>query len=606
MDNSKFIEWEKIEVKGSQSGVKKTTCPACSHTRKKKKDPCLYVNFESGVAKCYNCERLSFRDDKPKQTSRVYELPNQDWRNYTNLHNKIVEFCEGRRIKQKTLMDFNITQEVVFIPARGQKVNAITFNYFEGKAIVNKKYRDLDKNFTQIKGGKPIFYNINSVVGAEKVYIVEGEFDVLAMYEAGIKNVISLPSGANDNDDYWDNSKDYLKDVKEFIIAVDNDEKGNIIKEKIAQRLGRYRCKYIEWNGKDANDDLINGYIEKSIQSARRFPVGGTFNSEDLLEDVFKLYRDGLPKTIWPKKPCFGNMHESFSVMRGHLIVGTGIPSHGKSTFTEWVALNLIDEENLKTSIFSPEHSPMELHMANLMQQAIGKPFFGNTDGVERMTSEDIIRFKEWSKERLYLTTAENGKFATWDWIFEKFQEQIYTYGIDVFLIDAFNKLGLPSGNKKDAIDEVLTKLTQFAQMHNVMIFLIAHPTKMGNDEKGKQKIPTLYDVSGSADFRNQTHDGYTVHRVWDNPEAGIEGYTSFYNGKTKMNFQGVIGAEVKFKFHNPTRRYYVDGCKPYVFDLTQSGKVEPIDFKEEDIYEQKKLEPNEEFAEQGEINCPF
>jgi twinkle protein len=281
IDKDKFIEWETIEVKGSEVGVKKTTCPACSHERKKKKDPCLYVNYESGVAKCYNCERLSFRDEGVKDFKREYQLPSQEWRNYTALHDKVVEFCEGRRIKQSTLMHFNITQEPVYIPQREQKVNAITFNYFENTTIVNKKYRDLQKNFTQSKGGKPIFYNINSVIGAEKVYIVEGEFDVLAMYEAGIKNCISLPSGANDNDDYWTNSKPYISDVKEFIIAVDNDEKGLIIREKIAQRLGRYRCSFIEWNGKDANDDLINGEIYNSVANAKRFPVGGTFNSED-------------------------------------------------------------------------------------------------------------------------------------------------------------------------------------------------------------------------------------------------------------------------------------------------------------------------------------
>ena len=55
----------------------------------------------------------------------------------------------------------------------------------------------------------------------------------------------------------------------------------------------------------------------------------------------------------------------------------------------------------------------------------------------------------------------------------------MYTFGIDIFVIDAFNKLQLPKGNKLDEINKVLTKLTMFAQMHNVIIFLVAHPTKM-------------------------------------------------------------------------------------------------------------------------------
>ena len=612
MDKLRFFEWETIEVKGSQSGVKKTTCPACSHTRKKKKDPCLYVNFDSGVAKCYNCDRLSFRDSEPKDTQKHYELPNQDWRNYTNLHDKIVEFCEDRRITQKTLMEFGVTQEAVWMPQRQSKVNSLVFNYFENETVVNKKYRDLSKNFTQSKNGKSIFYNINSAIGCKTVYIVEGEFDVLAMYEAGIKNCISLPSGANDNDDYWQNSKPYLDGVEKYIIAVDNDEKGEIVKEKIAQRLGRYRCEYIEWSGKDANDDLINGNIHTSIRNSRKFPVGGTFNAEDLLTDIKELHKKGLPDTIFPKKSAFGDMHKYFSVMRGHLVTGTGIPSHGKSTFTEWLALNLIHEYDMKCSMFSPEHSPMSLHMANLIQQAVGKPFFSDIDGVKRIEETDIDRFKNWSKERLYLTQSENGEFATWDWLFDKFKEQLFSYGVDVFLIDAFNKVGLPRGmNKKDAIDETLSRLTQFAQMYNVVIFLIAHPTKMGKDENGKQRVPSLYDVSGSADFRNQTHDGFVIHRTWDekNDENVVinEGYTSFFNAKTKMSFQGEIGSETKFKYHVPTRRYYVEGCKPYHLDLTEEGTKQPIDFEEPKENINLNEYQNESFDfENKEDECPF
>ena len=102
-----------------------------------------------------------------------------------------------------------VTEEKYYQPAKQKEVNNIVFNYFEGETIVNKKYRTSDKKFTQSKGGKPIFYNINSVIDAEEVYIVEGEFDVLALHDYGIKNCISVPNGANDNDDYWKNSEKY-------------------------------------------------------------------------------------------------------------------------------------------------------------------------------------------------------------------------------------------------------------------------------------------------------------------------------------------------------------------------------------------------------------
>src|SRR5690606_30759213 len=144
------------------------------------------------------------------------------------------------------------TEEVYYQPMVKKEVNNLVFNYFEGDKVVNKKYRTWDKKFTQSKGGKSIFYNINAVIGQTECYVVEGEFDVLALYEIGIKNAISVPNGANDNDDYWKNSEQYLSGIEKFYICTDNDLKGNDLSEKIAQRLGRWRCERIEFENKDA------------------------------------------------------------------------------------------------------------------------------------------------------------------------------------------------------------------------------------------------------------------------------------------------------------------------------------------------------------------
>lgn len=602
------FEWDLIEVNGSRTGDKVTTCPVCSHTRKKKKDKCLSVSFTLGKAFCHHCSAVSFEDDnRLSEGVKDYDLPNQDWHNYTALSNGLVKWCEEkRRIRQYTLMQFGITEEKQYMPQESKEQNCIVFNYFEGGQVVNKKYRDGKKNFTQSKGGKPIFYNINSIVGAEKVYIVEGEFDVLAMYEAGIKTAISLPSGANDNDDYWTNSKQYLSEVKEFVIAVDNDEKGELIREKIAHRLGKYKCKFIVWKGKDANDDLLSGDIQISIKNEQKFPVDGTFNFNDLKGGVYDLYEKGIPKTMKLTKRCFQGLDKVFSTMSGQMTVVTGIPSHGKSNFLEWYLLNLIDEYDVKCSVFSPEHNPMELHMTNFIQKAVGKPFFGTIDGVEKVTKEDIERFGKWSENRLYLTGGGAGEVVDWDWIFEKFKEQVFTFGINVFVVDAWNKVQMPKGLQgKEGIDQTLTKLTSFCQQNNVQVFLVAHPTKMKKNDKGDYDLPQLYDVSGSADFRNQTHNGFSVYRNF--ATENNDGSTDFYNLKTKFAFQGEIGGTIKFKYHVPTARYYAEGCPPYHLDLTQSGAVSPIDYNPDKYIEQTKLEPNDEFEfEGGAEEAPF
>jgi twinkle protein len=587
-----FIEWDSLSFK-KQKGQEKLRCPSCDGQRTDKKDRSLQINHNDGFGKCHYCEALSFRDENTNLGDKQYaEI---DFKAIVSVKedDKMISYMSSRLIKESTLNRLYVTFENYWQPALNKKVDNIVFNYYEGSKLVNKKYRSAGKKFTQTTNGKPIFYNINSVIGQKEVFIVEGEFDVLAMVEAGYKNTISVPNGANDNDEYWKNSEKYLKDIKKFVIAVDNDEKGIELKNKIAQRLGRYRCTYIEWKGKDANDDLISGCIKESVNNVQRFPVSGTFTVSELYKGIIDLYENGLPETIYPKHHSFSTLKNSFSVMRGQLTVITGIPSGGKSNFNDWYVLNLIKDYNMKCSWFTPEHSPMELYQTNLIEKVIGRNFWREKNGAPRITKQQIEDYKDWANEKIYLTDSLE-ETPTWDWLLEKFKEQMYSFGIDIFVIDAFNKVLLPTGNKIDQIQIVLTKLTHFAQANNVLIFLVAHPTKMQTNEDGTYNVPTLYDVSGSADFRNITHNGYTVHRNYEGSPEGIS--TDFYNMKTKFNFQGNIGDTVRFQYCDINGRYYANGMEP-----THSF------LEEEEVKELPKIELTQAFdIDETEDEIPF
>jgi len=559
-------KWDLMDLRKT-SGTEKIKCPICTDSRKNKSDKSLTIWHNNGTAKCFNdgCNAVFFRDSVEKSIIKsTYVLPVQDFKNYTNLSDALVKYCEEERnIKQYTLTHFQITEEKYYQPALNKEVNNIVFNYFESETLVNKKYRSANKKFTQSKNGKPIFYNINSIIGEDEVYILEGEFDVLALYEIGIKNAISIPNGANDNDNYWINSEKYLKDVKKFFIATDNDDSGNNVAEKIAQRLGRYRCERVIFEGKDANEDLKNKTLNKSIYNTKKYPVSGTFTSEDLIDKMIELYDSGLPNCLTFKNITLQPLNNIFKLMYGHLCVGTGIPSHGKSNFTEWLVLNYLIENDIKASFFSPEHQPMELHYSTFVQKVIGKNYFNEINGTPRVSKDEIMQFHNWANQKLYLTSPEVSEYANWDWLLDKFKEQIISFGINIFIVDAWNKVE-HNNNKpeRENIGRILSRLTQFAQQNNVLIIVIAHPTKM-KKENGIYDKPTLYDVSGSADFRNQTHDGFCVYRYF-----GDETYTTFTNLKTKYSFQGEIGKEIQFDYHVPSGRYYERGGKIQDYNL--------------------------------------
>ena len=581
-----------IDLKGKTSGQHKLVCPKCIGDRKNKRDRSLSVNISKGVAKCHHCDSISIKEDIKSTVSISYKLPKQTWRNYTKLSDNIVKFCESRGIRQATLQEMGISEEVYYQPQANKKMNNIVFNYFEGDVLVNKKYRSAAKHFTQTSNTKPIFYNINAALGQSEVYIVEGEFDVLAMHQTGIKNTISIPNGANDNDDFWINSEKYLQDIEKFYICTDNDDKGEAVSEKIVQRLGRYRCERVLFKNKDANGDLIEGedVLLSSINNSKKYPASGTFTVEDILTDIYDLHENGMPETIYPKSRCFGKLKNIFSVMRGHLCVATGIPSHGKSNFVEWYVMNLMKDYDMKASFFSPEHHPMALHQTTFIEKFFGKNFFMDNEGLPRISKKEIDIYKDWAQERLYITAPEKGKFPTWNWLIEKFKEQMFIYGVDIFVIDAFNKLEYDGSKDSELsrIKRVLTQLTMFAQMNNVIIFLVVHPTKMQKSEQGIYNVPTLYDCSGSADFRNQTHDGFTIYRHFESVNDGHfdidKNQVEFITQKVKMKFQGEMAGRVIFNYHVPSGRYFVGNRPPsFVFNSNNKDFVEPEDHIEID-----------------------
>src|SRR5690349_8607216 len=114
---SNIHNWELIET-NKTSGTAKVKCPVCGPDRKNKADKSLYIKFDSGVAKCFHCEGLFFRDSiKNKVEKENFTLPVQTWKNYTELSDQVVKYFEGRKIQQYTLKEFNISEEKYYQPA---------------------------------------------------------------------------------------------------------------------------------------------------------------------------------------------------------------------------------------------------------------------------------------------------------------------------------------------------------------------------------------------------------------------------------------------------------------------------------------------------------
>jgi twinkle protein len=90
-------------------------------------------------------------------------------------------------------------------------------------------------------------------------------------------------------------------------------------------------------------------------------------------------------------------------------------------------------------------------------------------------------------------------------------------------------------------ISKALGKINKFDRKNGVHTFLIAHPTKLKKEKKkGSDKmdypVPTLYDISGSANFRDKAFNGFSVYRDFE------KGHTEIHFQKVKFKHQGHQG----------------------------------------------------------------
>lgn len=137
----------------------------------------------------------------------------------------------------------------------------------------------------------------DAVQGAQAVIIVEGEMDKLAMNEAGLWNVISVPAGAvktvraqqpgQAKFGFVSHAADALSKCTYIILATDGDAPGQTLAEELALRLGKDRCLRLHWPDasvpggvKDANDALmtwgparLNDYVIKAAKPMGRLSV---------------------------------------------------------------------------------------------------------------------------------------------------------------------------------------------------------------------------------------------------------------------------------------------------------------------------------------------
>ena len=526
-------------------GASQGTCPMCSEDRKpeNKKAKCASYDWERGLGTCDNCDRTFQMHTYQRKgaSEKVYvrpETPDAIHEVSTNVE----KWFESRGISKQTLKALKVTEGSEFMPQTGKTENTIQFNYYMGDQLINVKYRDGRKNFKLYKGAEKVFYNINSIVGYEYCIIVEGEMDALSLYEAGIENVVSVPNGATlntNNLDYLDSCIDYFEDKEKIIIAVDADEAGQALQRELVRRLGAEVCYLADFNGcKDANEYLLEygkEELAKRITKARPVPLENVTTFKDIEGEVTDFVTNGF-------KPGYQiglqNFDDIFSTYTGQFITVTGIPSSGKSDFVDQMCVGYNANYGWKTAFASPENAPTYLHAHKLMRK-VWQDMPRKTD----IGGDKWNQVAEHVNDNFFFIDMER---YTLESVLRKGAELVKRKGIKCLVIDPFNKVRDVDCKTEDVnryTMEYLTKIEIFAKKYDVLVFIVAHPTKMYKGSDGQIEEPTMYNIKGGGEWYDASYHGILVHRNYEAKTVKAKVL------KVKFQNLGENGAEAHFKW---------------------------------------------------------
>ena len=533
---------ENFNQHGLEAGKSQGTCPLCSSSRKpeNKKAKCASYDWERGLGTCHNCDS-SFQLHTYKRkgkAEREYVMP--EIKKVDLVVDKTLEWFKTRGISKDTLDELKVSTGSEYMPQTGKAENTIQFNYYVGGQLTNVKYRDGRKNFKLYKGAEKVFYNIDNIVGHDYCVIVEGEMDVLALHEAGITNAISVPNGATlntNNLDYLDNCIDYFDDMSKIIIAVDSDAPGQALQTELIRRLGAETCYITTFDDcKDANEYLVK-YSSKELLSritnAKPVPLENVTTFRDIEDEITDFVRNGFKKGF---QIGLDNFDSIFSTYTKQFITVTGIPSSGKSDFVDQMVVGYNKEYQWKTAFASPENAPTYLHAHKLMRKVWGDmPDKGDIGG------DKWNQVAEHVNDNFFFIDMER---YTLESVLRKGAELVKRKGIKCLVIDPFNKVRDVDCKTEDVnryTMEYLTKIEMFCKKYDVLVFIVAHPTKMYKGNDGKIEEPTMYNIKGGGEWYDASYHGLLVHRDYEAKTTKVKVL------KVKFQNLGDNGAEAHF-----------------------------------------------------------
>jgi twinkle protein len=426
----------------------------------------------------------------------------------TGLHEKHAQWIEERGISADLARKLGLET----VTRRGKAWLAVP--YVERGRVVNHKYRLIsEKRHEMDTGGRLCLWNHDCLLEDSKkpVVICEGEWDALVAISLGYR-AVSVPNGASGGEGelsyLWD-ARDLLNRVETFVLATDSDEPGLKLRSNLVAHLGPDRCSFVEYGAdcKDLNEVLKLYGAEAArgvLEDAKPFPVKGIYTVDDLPDEA--------ELTVWPigidaLNDTGDHTRPALCLVPGTLTVFTGYANAGKSTVVEEVVGSCL-KRGLPVCLASFETRRKSILVDGLRASMLGCGKH-ELSGADTRACDALIR----SRLHLIMQSVDEDEEMNLEYFLGLCRTIVLRHGARVVILDPWNELEhrMRQGESETFyIGRALRAVLRFASIYDVAFWIVAHPTK---PFEGKQKMPTLYDISGSANWANKPDFGLSYHR---------------------------------------------------------------------------------------------
>jgi len=506
----------------------------------------LYINETKKVFFCHKCGEAGnvwklkrhFGDLKGLKIihENKYKLPptGKDKDFHQKLTQTAMEYLKSQRgLKNETIKQFML----------GCDSENITIPYYKNNRLVNIKYRSIkEKQYKREEGCESTLFNIDRIDKTKDLIVTEGEFDCISAVQVGYENTISISTGAQGFNPEWIDFFDSCSG--RIYMAYDNDEKGNEGSDKIAKKIGNYRCYRALLPAKDFNDCLMAGFtkedIDKILLESKPYTLQNFIHIAQIADRVNLIFRKedkgkGLKLHNWYQ------FNEKLGGLRpAEITILTGETASGKTTF----ALNIIYfllSQGERVIIASTEMKA-EAVLMKLYSIHMKKSFYDFTEEEHEKACKYFIT--------KYLFFIDIYGSLSIDEISDYLDYGNRKYDIKFALLDHLHFF-INSGTDRmvNEIERFMRGLTIIKAKTNMSLILVAHPAKLKN-EAG---IVSMNDLKGASAIKQ---DADNIATLWRDKKGEEKGRNDVYLNFEKVRNDSGLGGKVKYVY-NPDNQTY-------------------------------------------------